>query len=164
MSANVNLSFSWTRLWYLSSWFVLALLVAVISGSILQTQFNLAALMQLGVAISWTDWIATVGDDLTGFSPLLSLIMLLVYAIAFPVAAALARRFTQTTGALRGWLFALAGGAGFLVAMLLVDALAPMPTLIAATRSWAGLLAMALASALGGWVFSRHNQQGFKDE
>lgn len=159
MSAHGNWSFSWTHLWYLASWFVFALLVAVISGSVLQTQFNLAALMALGVAISWTDWLATIWADLTSFSPLLSLIMVIVYALSLPVAAWLSRRVKSTGWGLRGWFYALAGGVGFWVAVLVINALAPMPTLIAATRSWPGLLAMSCASALGAWVFSRYRRQ-----
>jgi len=36
-----------------------------------------------------------------------------------------------------------------------VDALAPMPVFIDATRGWAGLLGMAAGAALGGWLAAR---------
>ncbi|MBC7995760.1 MAG: hypothetical protein H7Z15_21220, partial [Rhizobacter sp.] len=36
-----------------------------------------------------------------------------------------------------------------------VDALAPMPVFIDATRGWPGLLSMAAGAALGGWLSAR---------
>ena len=54
-----------------------------------------------------------------------------------------------------GGIYAAAAGVGLVVAIRVVDAVAPMPVFIYATRSTAGLLTMALGSALAGALFAR---------
>ncbi|MFC0446253.1 hypothetical protein ACFOD1_12585 [Pseudidiomarina halophila] len=131
--------------------FVIAMVAAAIVGSIIQTQFNLAALAELSVPISFDTRISTIIHDLLHFSPMFAVIVAAVMMIALPVAYALARWQQHR----ERWWFTLAGFIGLLVGFWVVNNLAPMPTLIAATRTWTGLLSMALTGGFAGWLFDR---------
>lgn len=121
-------------------------------GSLVQTQFNLSALSALGASFSLVDRLVVMGQDLVGFAP--------VYGVL--LAAALVPGFLVTAGLLRllGWpyrdfWYALGGALALWATLALVDVLAPMPTLIAATRTLPGLLAMLGTAAVAGWVFAQ---------
>jgi hypothetical protein len=131
--------------------FLAALLLASLWGTVVQTQFNLKALTDLGVAIAPGLRLRTSLQDVAGFGPVYAGIVLAAWLPAFAAAAWLARR----RPALRPGLYPLAAGVGLLVAIRAVDAFAPMPSLIYATRLLPGLLTMALGSALGGALFAR---------
>lgn len=131
--------------------FIIAVAAGAIVGSIIQTQFNLAALIELSVPISLDTRISTIIHDLIHFSPIFALLLIGVLLVALPVAAFCQRKF----GGSERWWFISAGFIGLLCCFVVVNALAPMPTLIAATRSWSGLVAMALSGAFAGWIFDR---------
>lgn len=134
--------------------FLLAVAFATIIGSIIQTQFNLAALQTLGASVSLPVRLNATVHDLLGFSPAFAPIVAVTLLLALPPAA-LAARF------LPPWrlpLFFLAGGLGLFAAFQIVNAFAPMPTLIAATRSAGGTAAMMLSGALGGLLFATLRQ------
>lgn len=143
------------KVWHRFCWFCLAVLTATVLGSILQTQFNLAALVELGLQISWQDWLLTIGKDLISFTPTLAVILVAEYLLVFPFATILARRFPSSNQLL----FFAGGFVGLWVALWVVNTLAPMPTLIAATRHWPGTLALMLAAAFGSWLYGRGRQQ-----
>lgn len=128
---------------------LLATGVSTVLATVVQTQFNLAEIVALGVDVPLNVRLRTTGEDLLGFTRTMGPIALSTLALALPVATWMARRSGQRTA-----LCALAGGAGFYAAMALVDALSPMPTLIAATRGSVGMLLMALSLAAGGAVFA----------
>ena len=126
-------------------------LLASAWGSVVQTQFNLAALTAFAVEVPLGLRLLTSLQDLVSFGGVYAGIVLASWLPAFAVAAWLARRWP-------GWrvaLFAAAAGVGVIVAIRAVDAVAPMPVFIDATRSMAGLLTMALGSALAGALFAR---------
>ncbi|MBD3896629.1 hypothetical protein IEI94_12285 [Halomonas sp. ML-15] len=131
--------------------FVLALLVATLSGSLIQTQFNLAALAALGAEISLATRLSTSFHDLLGFAPLYAGLMAAALSASLPLAA-LGRRWLPLPA---GLVYAAAAALGVWLAFMVVDAMAPMPTLIAATRSLTGTLAMLAGAALGGLVYAR---------
>ncbi|KQM78428.1 hypothetical protein [Xylophilus sp. Leaf220] len=128
-----------------------ALLLATAWGTLVQTQINLTALTSLGVEVPLSVRARTSAQDLAGFGPVYAGIVLAAWLPAFGMAAWLARG----NAARRGWLYPLAAGVGLVVAIRVADAVAPMPVLIDATRSTAGLLAMALGAVLGGGLFVR---------
>lgn len=130
--------------------FVAALSLAVLWGSIAQTQFNLAALTSLGAEIGTGTRLATTGQDLLGFGPLYAAVVGVILLVALPIAAALTRLMPR----FRLLWFTVSAGVGWLVALRLIDALVPMPTLIAATRDWPGLVVMAIGVALAGALFA----------
>ena len=131
--------------------FVVALIVGVVLGTVVQTQFNLMALQELGVEISLAVRWSTTLADLGGFAPL--------YGAMFGVSFLLS---TLITGGLltlmelgyRPLFHALGATAGLWVTFALVDALAPPPTLIAATRTASGLGAMLITAAIAGALFA----------
>jgi hypothetical protein len=136
--------------------FLATLLLASLWGAAAQTQFNLRALTDLGVAIGPGLRLRTTLQDMASFGPVYAGIVLAAWLPAFAAAAWLARR----RPARRAWLYPLAAGVGLLAAVQAVDAVAPMPSLIYATRTLPGLLAMAAGSALGGAVFARLTRGG----
>ena len=131
----------------LLSWLA-ATLVTAVAGSIIQTQFNVAAITALGVPVPPAVRLQTTLQDLVGFAPMLAAIAGAGFLVALPVAAWLARHLQRRT-----LLYTLAGATAVATAILLMNALLPI-TVIGATRSLAGLLALAACGALGGWTFS----------
>lgn len=126
-------------------------LLAAAWGSVVQTQFNLQALVALGVPVPPGVRALTTLQDLAGFAPVYAGILVAGWLPALGLAAWLAERWP----AARTALFTIAAGLGMVVAVRAVDALAPMPVFIDATRGWFGLLSMAAGAALGGWLSAR---------
>ncbi len=131
-------------------------LLAAAWGSVVQTQFNLQALVALGVPVPPGLRTLTTLQDLAGFAPVYAGILVAGWLPALGLAAWLAQRWP----AARTALFATAAGVGMVVAVRAVDALAPMPVFIDATRGWPGLLSMAAGAALGGWLSARLSARG----
>lgn len=141
-----NPSWRHLALAFAASW-----LLASVWGSLAQTQFNLAALTALAVEVPMALRLLTSLQDLASFGGIYAGIVLAGWLPAFAAAAWLARRWPRGRVAL----FAAAAGVGLVVAIRVVDAVAPMPVFIYATRSTAGLLTLALGSALAGALFAR---------
>lgn len=138
----------WTR--HLAA-LLLAWLLAAAWGSVVQTQFNLQALVGLGVPMPAALRAETTWRDLISFGPVYAGILAAGWLPALAAAAWLARRWP----AWRSPLFAAAAGLGMIAAVRAVDAVAPMPVFIDATRSLVGLLTMAVGAVLAGWVGAR---------
>jgi hypothetical protein len=133
----------------------LAWLAASAWGSVVQTQFNLNALtaadLPLPAPIGLGLRLQTTLHDLLGFGPAYAALVLLAWLPALGLAAALGRRWP-------GWrsrLFTAAGGLGVVAAITAVNAVAPMPALIDATRSAWGLGVMAAGCALSAGLYAR---------
>lgn len=131
--------------------YVLAVVVATILGTLVQTQFNLAALSLIGTEVSLQTRLSTSFKDLLGFAPLFAAIVAVTLLLAMPAAHLLGRIFRPW----RGVLFFIAGAVGIKVAFDIIDHFAPMPTFIAATRGIGGLAAMMIAVGIGSAVFAR---------
>lgn len=131
--------------------FLCAVFSGALVGSIVQTQFNLAALVELSVPVTLDVRISTIIHDIVYFSPIFAAVLAVVLLIALSIAGFVARFIV---GIERLW-FTFAGFIGLLLCFAIVNELAPMPTFIAATRSWSGLLLMAACGGLAGWVFHR---------
>ena len=127
---------------------LLALLLTALLGSVLQSLLNLRALTALAVDIPVSDWLTTIIYDVLHFAPVLAALVLATDLLALPLAAILQRRWPLP---LQGWWW-LAGIVGLALTFRLVDALAPMPTFIAATRDTAGWLLMSACGAVGAGV------------
>lgn len=131
--------------------FLLALAFGVCTGTLVQTQVNLLALQNLGVDIGIAARLETTFEDLMNFAPIYAVVFGTSFLVSQVVAAQLVYRFGL--GA-RAPFLALGAAVGLWATLRLVDALAPMPTLIAATRGAGGLLAMLATAALSGWLFA----------
>ncbi|MDK8465159.1 PQQ-dependent sugar dehydrogenase [Marinobacter sp. SS13-12] len=131
--------------------FVIALVVGSVLGSLVQTHFNLQALEALGVEITMATQLETSAQDLVNFAPLYAVLFGISFLCSQGVAALVVRLSSNFS---RLWLYPLAASVGLWVTLKIVDALAPMPTLIAATRGTGGLLAMLVTAAISGWLFA----------
>ena len=127
-----------------------SVLVTAVAGSIVQTQLNIARIVELGPNVSLEERLETTWQDLLGFAPLWAIILAAGLLVALPVASGLSRRWP----ALSLPLHALAGFAAPLVALLIMEAMMPV-TVIAAARSWAGVVLISLPGAAGGWLYIR---------
>ena len=131
--------------------FIVALTVGSVLGSLVQTQFNLQALEGLGVEIGMGARLQTTAQDLLNFAPLYAILFGLSFLFS-QVAAFLVARMAGYSGRL--WLCPLAAAVGLWATLRIVNVLAPMPTLIAATRNIEGLFAMLVTAALSGLLFA----------
>lgn len=132
--------------------FIIALVAGAVLGSLIQTQFNLQALQALGVHISMAIRLETSVRDLVNFAPLYAIL----FGVSFMCSIGIASRVVRLAGDLnRLWLYPLAAAVGLWATLALVNFLAPMPTLIAATRGLGGLVAMLVTAAIAGWLFAR---------
>jgi len=131
--------------------FLAAVVVAVVWGSVVQTQYNLAALTGIGVDIGpGINLQATMIDIFSGFSLTYGgYIVLPALLVAFFIAWLVVRR----TGAPLLW-FALAGGLAILVGIPLVNWLSPLALLIGASRDFSSVILMAVGGAIGGILFA----------
>ncbi len=129
---------------------LLAVLTATIIGSIVQTQFNMAAIVSLDVEVPVGTWLLTTVRDIFSFGLLYGALVAIALAVGFAVAAGL----TRYTGLPRNWMFMLAGGVAVLALLVTLNTVLPM-TPIAATRNPFALVLMALAGAPAGRVYTR---------
>jgi hypothetical protein len=126
-----------------------ATLATAVTGSIVQTQFNLAAIKAAGAPVPFELRLQATLQDLVGFAPMLAGIAAVAFLVAFVVAGPLVRRWPGH----RDGLYTLAGGVAITTAILLMNALLPI-TVIGATRSLPGLVALGVSGALGGCVYA----------
>jgi len=127
-----------------------ATLVTAPTGSVIQTQFNLAAIQAAGAPVPFDLRLLATLQDLVGFAPMLAGIAAGAFLVAFVVAAPLVRRWPRHGAKL----YTLAGAVAITTAILLMNALLPI-TVIGATRSLPGLVALGASGALGGRVYAR---------
>ncbi|WP_282874804.1 hypothetical protein [Pseudomonas peli] len=131
-------------------YFFLAVLLASVMGTVLQTQFNLANLQALGAPMPLGVRVQTTCLDLLGFSPTFAILVILGFIFALPAASLLTRLWPMG----RWLLFTLAGALAVLAAMALANALLPMPTLIGANRTLAGTVGLMACGSLGALLFA----------
>ncbi|WP_198411299.1 PQQ-dependent sugar dehydrogenase [Marinimicrobium alkaliphilum] len=138
--------------------FLMALALGAVLGSLIQTQFNLIGLGAMGADIGLGLRLEVSARDLVNFAPLYAAILGASLLVSLALAALISRWLPSRSFAP---LCALAAACGLWLTFKLVDALAPMPTLIAATRSVGGTLALVASAALAGWVFARILDSGW---
>lgn len=131
-----------------------AVLVAAALGSLVQSQFNMAAIAGLGVEVPVREWGRAAAHDLVHFGPFWAAVVGVALLFGFPVAAGLAR---FASGA-RHALYFLAGGVAVMCALVIMSALLPV-TLVAAARHATGMALMALGGAVGGLVFAQLSER-----
>ncbi len=130
--------------------FGLAVVTAFVAGSVMHTQFVLAGLQSLGVAVPPSVRLDATLRDIAGLAPGYGGVIAVGFLIAFPVAGALRRRLP----ALSALAYPLAGAAAVVAALLGMNAILGGLTLLAGARSDLGFAMQALAGALGGAVYA----------
>ncbi|MGB0513946.1 MAG: hypothetical protein ACPGJE_03795 [Wenzhouxiangellaceae bacterium] len=128
----------------------IAVIVVVILGSVIQTQFNLAFIASMGPEISLGQRLATTWHDLLNFTPAWAMLMASAFAIAWPVAWLVKRALPGH----RPLVFALAGFSAVWATIAIMNRALPV-TAIGATRDLSGTLALAAAGLVAGWVYAR---------
>lgn len=133
--------------------FVAATVTATVWGSVVQTQYNVAALISIGAPIdAGVRWRTTLADVFSGFSPTYGgYVVAPALLVGFLVAAWIARRLSRP--ARSAW-FSLGGGLALLLAIPLVNYLAPVALLVGATRDVSCTILMALGGVLAGLLFA----------
>lgn len=134
--------------------FFSTLVFGVILGSLIQTQLNLSALIDLGVPLTWSDRFQTTLHDLAHFAPVYFILFGLSFVISQSIAVRIASKAQSGAAASKKLWCTLGAAVGLLATFKLVDSLVPMPTLVAATRSLSGLLWMLVPAALSGYLFA----------
>lgn len=131
--------------------FLLAVLVAVVWGSLVQTNYNLQALASIGVEVGDVRAATMVRDVFSGFTPTYGGYMVLpALLVAFAIAWFIVRRYP----ALRIALFVVAGYLAVLAAIPLVNFLSPLALLVGASRDTGAIFWMAGGGALAGLLFA----------
>ena len=125
-----------------------AVITTFLMGSMANSQFVLADLELIGVAIPFSSRLSATLNDLTGLLPGYGAVIAIGFAIAFPLASWCRHRFN--TGR---WIFPLAGFTSIFAIISLMHPVMEI-TLIAGARSTVGLMCQCLAGALGGCMFA----------
>jgi hypothetical protein len=130
--------------------YLLAVVATTVLGSVAATQFILAELRTMQVAVPFSVRIETTVHDIVGMSPTFAPIVAGALIVAFLVAALLTR-FVPLPD--RRW-YLVGGFVGMIAALLLVKAVLG-GTPIAGARGTLGLVSQGIAGLFGGWVFAK---------
>lgn len=130
--------------------FVLAVIVATVLGAIAHTQFVLAGLTDLGVAVPFGERMSMTLHDILGLGPLYGGIV----GLGFLVAMAAGALVFRLAGIQRTLIYAVAGAVAIAAALTTMGMVYDI-TPIAGARSMAGFAAQMIAGALGGLTFAR---------
>lgn len=130
--------------------------MGTVLGSLVQTQFNLLAIQSMGFPVSLGVRLSTSVQDLVFFGPVFAAVFGSSFLVSQVVALTLNRWLAVPWHPL---VCALGAATGLGVTLQLVDAMAPMPTLIAASRSLSGTVALLACAVLAGWLLARWRPQ-----
>jgi hypothetical protein len=130
--------------------YLLAVVATTVLGSVAATQFVLAELRTMQVAVPFSVRIETTVHDIVGMGPTFAPIVAGALLVAFLVAALLTR-FVPLPD--RRW-YLVGGFVGMIAALLLVKAVLG-GTPIAGARGTLGLVSQGIAGLFGGWVFAK---------
>ncbi|MCE2745083.1 MAG: PQQ-dependent sugar dehydrogenase [Burkholderiales bacterium] len=132
--------------------FFLAWMLGSLLGTLVQSQVNLYALQNLGMAIPLNIRIETTIHDLGNFLPVYAVI----FGCSFAVSQAIALLFARFTGtAWRTFWCAFGAALGLWVTFKVVDMIAPMPILVSSTRTAGGMFSMLVMAAVSGVLFAK---------
>lgn len=147
----------WKKLARASAWrivaWVAAVLVTAAVGSLVQSQFNLAAIRALDAPVPLSTWLMVTLRDLVGFGLFYAVMIAVTLACALTVASVVTRFLPQW----RTVVFCLAGGGAVIVFLLVLAVLAPAAdiNILPVTRYLSGTLLLIAGGLLGGWVYAR---------
>lgn len=130
--------------------YLLAVVATTVLGSVAATQFVLAELRTMQVAVPFSVRIETTVHDIVGMGPTFAPIVAGALLVAFLVAALLTR-FVPLPD--RRW-YLVGGFVGLIAALLLIKTVLG-GTPIAGARGTLGLVSQGMAGLVGGWVFAK---------
>ena len=121
---------------------------------VVQTQINLAQLIELGAQVSPATRAWATLEDLARFGPVMLAIAAAAMVPALMTAQRAAQRWLPTAGvAGRACIYAASSGTALWTAFWLMRAVIPMPA-IAATRELSGHVLLSLTGILGGVIYA----------
>ena len=129
--------------------YLLAVLVAVVLGCLVQAQLQLAGTSAPQVPVSLTERLTQAWPALLGFGQAFALLVAVAFGCLLPAAAGLSRIFRPW----RWLLFALAGAGGVWAGFKLSAMYLP-GFIVAPEQGW-GLAALLIAAAVGSWLFGQ---------
>ena len=132
--------------------FIWALVLGVLLGTVVQTQINLLALQELNMQVDWSTRLRTTIHDLLNFAPVYAVLFGGSFIVSQAVALFISRFFGPPA---RLFWCTLGAALGLWATFKVVDMIAPMPILIASTRTATGMLSMLGAAAVSGFAFAR---------
>ena len=137
--------------------YLLAVLVAYITGAVFVSLGNIAAVTSMGFEISMAQRFEAMLHDIANMYDIYLMLIALVFLIALPVAELIIRRFPELrlVGYMSAGFVAMVAIHVILKAVLGLSGIAP-------TRELFGLLAQGIAGALGGFVFHYVNSSLFR--
>jgi hypothetical protein len=130
--------------------YLLAVVATTVLGSVAATQFVLAELRTMQIAVPFSVRIETTVHDIVGMGPTFAPIVAGALLVAFLVAALLTR-FVPLPD--RRW-YLVGGFVGLIAALLLIKTVLG-GTPIAGARGTLGLVSQGMAGLVGGWVFAK---------
>ena len=130
--------------------FFAAVIAAYVLGAIFISQGNIASIIALDFDVSVAQRFEAALHDVTHMTNIYLPVIAVSYFVSMPVARFIIKYVPQQ----RAILYALAGAVG-LVAIHLIMKMVLGLTGIAATRTFVGLLAQAIAGGVGGYLFHR---------
>lgn len=130
--------------------YFLAVVATTVLGSLAATQFVLAELRTMQVAVPFSVRVETTVHDIVGMGPTFAPIVAGALLVAFLVSALLTR-FVPLSD--RRW-YLVGGFVGLIAALLLIKAVLG-GTPIAGARGTLGLVSQGMAGLVGGWVFAK---------
>lgn len=135
--------------------FFAAVIAAYVLGAIFISQGNIASIVAMDFDVSVAQRFEAALHDVMHMTNIYLPVIAVSYFISMPVATLIIKYFPQQ----RVTLYVLAGAVG-LVAIHLIMKLVLGFSGIAATRTFAGLLAQAIAGGVGGYLFHRVSMKG----
>lgn len=138
--------------------FLAAVLAGHVVGAIFFTQFNLAALIELGAPIDLAIRARTTAQDIVGMFPVYTIAVTVALLLGFSIAGLMVKRLPQ----LRRLGFISAGFVSFYAMHGLIEALAGVNLFWIAKTSM-GILFQAIAGAIGGYVFVTIRDRQLRD-
>ena len=128
-----------------------AVVVLTLLAVVIQTSFVLAALGDVGAALSVGAVSTMIVDDLAGFGPVYGALIAIGLIIALPVALGV-QRLTRLPRVL---VYSGAGAVCIGVMLFAMEQVFFGIPLVAGARTTAGFVGQLLAGAAGGWVFAK---------
>jgi|TARA_B110000977_G_C11027865_1_gene473967 hypothetical protein len=130
--------------------FFAAVIAAYVLGAIFISQGNIASIIAMDFDVSVAQRFEAALHDVMHMTNIYLPVIAVSYFVSMPVARLIIKYVPQQ----RAILYALAGAVG-LVAIHLIMKMVLGLTGIAATRTFVGLLAQAIAGGVGGYLFHR---------
>lgn len=145
--------------------FIIAYAAGVILVSIANTHVSLSSLTAIGAEIPTGVRADAILTDLVNFGPILAILLLIGFAIAFPVAGLIARLLGP------GWRrigFTLAGATAIIamvngITLYYTISLDATVTPLASGRDWTGILTLSLGGAAAGFLFAMFTRASYED-